>query len=81
VPLNNQGETMTHTTEIIESYMLLMPSGIPVNVDTWYKLCGWIERNIHIAEGWKSTPLTIDEEEKIYNIFGCHSPITHGYVK
>ena len=67
--------------EYIESLMKLMPSGIPINEDTWCKLYNWIEKNVDTAETWKTTPPTLDVEEKIYNVFGCHSPITHGYVK
>lgn len=67
--------------EEIEHYMNLMPSGIPTNEDTWCKLCNWIEKNVDIAEMWKTTPPTLDIEEKIYNVFGCNSPITCGYVK
>lgn len=67
--------------EDIESYMMLMPSGIPENEDTWCKLASWIERNQDIIEEWRTTPLSVEAEEKIYNIFGCHSPITFGYVK
>lgn len=69
------------TYEEIEYYMKLMPSGIPVNDDTWCKLYNWIKKNRDIVETWKITPLTVDAEEKIYNIFGCNSPITAGYVK
>ena len=68
------------TQEIIEEYMKLMPSGIPVNDDSWFKLSSWILKNQPIVETWKLTPPTIEQEEKIYNVFGCHSPITFGYV-
>jgi hypothetical protein len=64
------------TQEIIEEYMKLMPSGIPVNDDTWMKLSSWIKRNPDVAATWKTVRLTAEQEEKIYNIFGCHSPIT-----
>jgi hypothetical protein len=67
-------------TEQIEEYMALMPSGIPYNDDTYMKLLSWIKRNQDVAETWKTTPPTIEQEEKIYNIFGCHSPVTNGYV-
>jgi len=64
------------TPDNIEHYMTLMPSGIPYNDDTWCKLRSWIKRNLEYAKSWETTPLTVEEEEKIYNIFGCNSPIT-----
>ena len=67
-------------TEQIEEYMALMPSGIPYNDDTYMKLLSWITRNQDITKTWKETPLTIEQEERIYKIFGCNSPITNGYV-
>ena len=70
-----------NSNEYIESLMKLMPSGIPYNDDTWMKLRSWIKTNIHIAEEWNIAPPTPDEEEHIYNIFGCNSPLTNGYLK
>lgn len=57
--------------ELIEDYMKLLPHRFPKNEDTFMKLHSWIGKNLKVAETWKENPPSLDDENLIYNIFGC----------
>ena len=64
------------TEEQVEYYMKLMPSGTPISNDVWNKLASWIRKNENVAKTWKTSPLSVEEEQKIYDVFGYMSPMT-----
>ena len=58
---------MNDYTELMEH----LPSGVPINDDTWCKLNSWISRNLEEANSWKVNLPSKQREIEIYYTFGC----------